>query len=126
MEADVKSKTDIKSNVHGLIDMVEKGQLLEAFEKYYADDVVMQENNDPPRVGKAANREFEKQFVSSVEEVHDSQIKNVAYSPDGDIVMIQSYMDVTMKGKGRQQMEEVAVQTWKDGKISHEKFFYKM
>jgi ketosteroid isomerase-like protein len=125
MEADVKTKVDVKSNVNDLIGMITKGQLLEAFEKYYADDVVMQENNDPPRVGKDANREFEKQFISGVEQVHDSQIKNVAYSTDGKVVMIQSYMDITMKGVGRQQMEEVAVQTWKNGKIVNEKFFYK-
>ena len=115
----------LKSNVNGLLDMVRKGQMLEAFEKYYSEDVVMQENNDPPRVGKAANREFEKQFLSSIEEVHDTQIKNVAYSTDGNVVMIQSFMDVTMKGPGRVQMEEVAVQTWKNGKIVNEKFFYK-
>jgi hypothetical protein len=115
---------DLQLNINGFLDMLQKGQMLEAFEKYYADDVIMQENNEPPRVGKDKNREFEKEFLSGVEAVHDSQIKNVAIDPKKNIAMIQEYMDMTMKGVGRVQMEEVSVQTWKDGKIVHEHFFY--
>jgi hypothetical protein len=85
----------------------------------------MQENNEPPRVGKSQNGEFEKHFLSTIEAVHDSKIKHVAVNPSENVAMIQSYMDATIKGAGRVQMEEVAVQTWKDDKIVHEKFFYK-
>lgn len=116
---------DLKTNVQGLLDLLGKDKMLDAFEKYYADDVVMVENNDPPRVGKAKNREFEKEFLSGIETLHSSEIKNVAYNEDTNVAMIHSFMDVTFKGAGRIQMEEVAVQTWKNGQIVHEKFFYK-
>lgn len=33
-------------------------------------------------------------------------------------------MDATFKGYGRMQMEEVQVQTWRDGQIVQEWFFY--
>jgi len=116
---------DLHSNVNGLVDMLKSGQMLDAFEKYYADDVVMQENNEPPRVGKIKNREFEKDFISNIEAVHDSRIKHIAYNPSENVAMIESYFDATLKGAGRVQMEEVSVQTWKNDKIVHEKFFYK-
>lgn len=116
---------DLQANVNGMIDMLKNGQMLDAFEKYYADDVVMQENNEPPRVGKAKNREFEKEFISNIEAVHDSQIRHVAYNPSENVAMIESFFDATLKGVGRVKMEEVAVQTWENNKIVHEKFFYK-
>jgi hypothetical protein len=45
-----------------LNDLVLQGKPLEAFEKYYHEDVVMQENENTPTVGKVANREREEQF----------------------------------------------------------------
>jgi hypothetical protein len=114
----------IESHVNDLLAMVGKGQMLEAFEKYYAEDVVMQENNEPPRVGKKVNREFEIQFLGSIEAMHGGDVKNIAINEKTGVAMIQSWMDVTMKGAGRYQMEEVAVQQWKNGKIVHEKFYY--
>jgi predicted DNA-binding protein YlxM (UPF0122 family) len=35
--------------------LVLQGKALEAFEKYYHDDVIMQENENAPTVGKQAN-----------------------------------------------------------------------
>jgi len=48
----------IKEDVKEMNDMILAGQIMEAFEKFYADDVVMQENSDEPRVGKEVNREL--------------------------------------------------------------------
>ena len=42
-----------KAAVEDLIAKVVGGKALEAFDRYYADDVTMQENEQPPRVGKA-------------------------------------------------------------------------
>ena len=117
---------DLQSNINGFLDLLKKGQMMDAFEKYYADEVVMQENTEPPRVGKAKNREYQQEFMSTVEAVHDSQVKHVAVNPSENVAMIQSYMDVTLKGQGRVKMEEVAIQTWKGDKIVQEQFFYKM
>ena len=48
-----------KAAVEDLIAKVVGGKALDAFDRYYADDVTMQENEQPPRVGKAACRAFE-------------------------------------------------------------------
>ena len=53
-----------KAAVEDLIAKVVGGKSLEAFDRYYADDVTMQENEQPPRIGKTACRTFEEDFLS--------------------------------------------------------------
>ena len=46
----------LRENVEKLNSMIVEGNGMEAFELYYADDIVMQENDLSPIVGKVANR----------------------------------------------------------------------
>lgn len=114
----------LKENVKELNQMILGGQILEAFEKFYHEDVVMQENETEPRKGKDANREYEKQFVNSVEAWHDAKVKDVAVNEDDNVAMTVFYMDLTFKGGQRAKREQVSVQHWEDGKIKKEKFYY--
>ena len=50
---------NLKEKIEDLNQMILSGKSIDAFEKYYHNDVVMQENNQPPTVGKNANRERE-------------------------------------------------------------------
>ncbi len=103
-------------------DDVLSGKAMEAFEKYYADDVVMQENSEEPRKGKAANRKAEEEFFASVEAWNGGSVK--ASAVNGDVSFSEWEMDVTFKGGHRVKMSQVAVRQWKNGKIVHERFFY--
>jgi ketosteroid isomerase-like protein len=103
-------------------DDVLSGKAMEAFEKYYAEDVVMQENSEEPRRGKAANRKAEEEFFASVEAFNGGSVK--ASAVNGDISFSEWEMDVTFKGGHRVKMSQVAVRHWKNGKIVHERFFY--
>lgn len=105
-----------------LNEMVLSGQAMEAFEQFYADDVVMQENQSPETAGKAANREREIAFFSSIETFHSAGIR--ASAVNGDVSFCEIEMDVTFKGGARVLMAQVAVRRWKDGKIAHERFYY--
>ena len=105
-----------------LNDDVLSGKIMDAFEKYYADDVVMQENSEEPRVGKAANRKAEEEFMSSVEAFNGASVK--ASAVNGDVTFSEWEMDITFKGGKRVTMSQVAVRKWKNGKIAHERFFY--
>jgi ketosteroid isomerase-like protein len=102
--------------------MIQKGEILPAFEKYYADDVVMQENSEPPCNGKLANRAREENFVGSVAQVHDIKLVNSAIN--GDIAFSEWLLDLTFKGGQRAQLAQAAVRRWKDGKVIHERFYY--
>lgn len=63
-----------------------------------------------------------KQFGEMLEEMHGgySNAPQVA----GNHFAVAMGMDVTMKGMGRMQMDEIAVYEVKDGKITREQFFY--
>lgn len=115
--------SDVKTLDAELNHMILSGQVMEAFEKFYAEDVVMQENDDEPRTGKQKNREFEQQFMSSVEQFHGAEL--LASAVNGDVSFSESSWDMTFKGGKRVKMSEVAVRRWEDGKVAHERFYYK-
>ncbi len=98
------------------------GRILDAFDRFYADQVVMQENNAPAVAGKAANREREVKFVESIEQFHSAAILNTAVQ--GDVSFSEWVMDVTFKGGVRVKLEQVAVRKWQKGQITHERFYY--
>lgn len=111
-----------RQHLMGLIEGLTTGKLLEAFDRYYADDVVMSENGatDPNRVGKAANRAYEQFFVEN------SEWFGVRVGPvlaDGDTTAYEMWMDLAFQGQ-RMQRTQWAVQTWKDGRIVRETFHY--
>ena len=107
---------------HKLNEMILGGQILEAFDQFYADDVVMQENKKDPREGKAANRVYEEQFVGSVKEFHGAEV--TAQAASGDVSFTEWWMDITFQDGNRARLEQVAVRRWKNGKVVHERFYY--
>ena len=104
-------------------ELVFGGKAMEAFEDFYAEDVVMQENTETPYVGKAFNRKREQDFFATVEAWHGGAVTSSA--AHGDVSFSESNMDVTLKGVGRIQMAQVAVRRWKNGKLVHERFYHK-
>ena len=98
------------------------GDIMGAFEKYYAEDVVMQENSAEPFAGKAFNREREQQFVNSIAEFHGARVLSAGAS--GDTSFSEWEMDVTFQGGTRYKLAQVAVRTWKDGQVARERFYY--
>jgi ketosteroid isomerase-like protein len=99
-----------------------KGDILGAFDKFYADDVVMQENSAEPTVGKAANRKREEAFLGSVEAFHGAALLSSAVN--GDVTFGEWEFDATYKGAGRFKLTQVATRRWKDGQVVHERFYY--
>lgn len=105
-----------------LNDDVLSGKAMEAFEKYYADDVVMQENSDEPRRGKDVNRKAEEEFFASVEKWNGGSVLSSAVN--GDVSFSEWEYDITFKGGSRVKLNQVAVRRWKNGKIASERFYY--
>lgn len=102
---------------------IERGEGQEAFEEFYAEDVVMMEN-DQPFEGKAVNRQRQIEFANSVEVFHRAAVTSSAVS--GDTSFAEMVFELTFKDGTRVTMEEVAVRRWNDaGQIVHERFYYK-
>jgi ketosteroid isomerase-like protein len=110
--------------IKDVYDMSAKGQLLDAFEKYYHNDVVMVEATGETRKGKDANRKFQKEFMGTVKEFHGMGVKSATSNEDEKTTMVESWMDATMNDGKRMKMEEVAVQKWSGDQIIHERFYY--
>lgn len=112
----------LKSLVAELNEMILGGKILEAFDKFYAEEIVMQDNNYPVREGKATNRLYEEAFVNGLTEFRGARVENVLIS-DG-IAVVEWWFDYTHKDYGVRNYKQVSVQRWKDDKIVEEKFYY--
>src|SRR5262245_45403626 len=99
------------------------GDILNAFEKFYADDIVMQENDTAPFVGKDVNRKREEEFVGSAQEFHGAELLGEAVN--GNTSYSEWEYDVTFKNGTRTKLQQVASRRWKNGQVSHERFYYK-
>jgi len=103
-------------------DLILQGKPLEAFDKYYHDEVVMQENETTPTIGKAANRKREEEFYASITEFRSARPLKIAIGEG--TTMVAWYYDYTHKDWGVRNYTQISVQEWKDGKIIKEQFFY--
>ena len=115
------------TNLERLQDLYAKmgqGQMKEAFEQYYADDVTVVEANGEVREGKAAQRAALVQWESSIKEMHGGGSGSAMSNEEAGVTSIESWFDATFQDGNRAKMEEVAVQQWKDGQIVHERFYY--
>src|ERR1700678_431613 len=112
----------IKAAVEDLIAKVVGGKALDAFDRYYADDVTMQENGQPPRVGKAAWRAFGVGFFFETKAVGTYVCDGYVIS--GNKAFIVYRIDADHADWGTLKMSEVAIQEWSNGKVVREKFVY--
>ena len=105
--------------------LIGQGKMMEAFEKYYHDDIVMVEATGEVRKGKDTNRKFEEEWMANVQKTHGGGVNAITSNEDQKTTMVEVWTDVTYSGQ-RMKMEEVAVQKWDGDKIIHERFYYNM
>ena len=86
---------DIRKDVQGVIDGILTGKILDTFDKYYADKVVMSENGADERVGKATNRQYEEAFLANTE-FHSAKVGAIVV--DGNNAAVEWTFEVTPKG----------------------------
>jgi hypothetical protein len=113
---------DLKATFEDIKTLVLQGKAMEVFEKYYGEDVVMQENETPATIGKAANRDRELEFFAKMVEFRNIELKSVAYGDD--VIISEWFMDYTHADWGKVTHDQVSVQRWQDGKVIHERFYY--
>ncbi len=114
--------TQIAEQVVKLNQMIQEGKIMEAMNTFYADDLVMAENDNTPTEGLAANLVREQAFVDNTT-WYGLELKGVAVGED--ISMVQWVMDFHNTDYGaRMAFNQVAVQRWRDGKIYDERFYY--
>lgn len=116
-------KVSLRERITELNSMIQGGQVLEAFEKFYASDVVIQENENTPTAGKDNCRINEEVFVNGITEFRKANIKNVLVSDNNTVVEWE--FDFTHKDWGVRNYTQLSVQRWNgEGQIINEKFYY--
>ena len=116
------SETTLRHRVNTLNTMIQQGRIMEAMKEFYADDVVMSENDAESTKGLEANLAREQDFVDKTQ-WHGLELKDVVVN--GDTAMVRWWMDFTNAHYGqRLAFTQVAFQKWRDGKIAEERFYY--
>jgi ketosteroid isomerase-like protein len=113
----------LRDRVEELLDFFKTNPPVEqVYERFYDENVVVQENLQPPRVGRAMSIERQQRMNANVKEIHDFKIGTVLV--DGDRSVIEMHIDMTTNDGHRIRIEELGLQTWRDGRIIHERYFY--
>jgi len=108
--------------VERFVGLVEDGKGIAAIDEFYADDASMQENESPPRIGKAVLRAHEAAAQAAVRDLKARCMRPILIA--GDVVVIRWVFDY-LDGKGRSvRFEELAYQRWAGERIAQERFFY--
>jgi ketosteroid isomerase-like protein len=117
---------DIQQVAHRLVELCRAGQYDQAQEELYADAAVSIEGDGQKAEsmvrGMAAIREKGKQWADNLVEVHGGSVSDPVIA-DGWFSVAMG-LDATYKDMGRVAMKEIAVYQVRDGKITHEQFFY--
>jgi len=107
-------------------ELAQTGQWEQIQNELFADNAVSIEppgsQGLPTVEGLSAIKEKGKKFSEMVEEMHGGYSTPPVVG--GKFFSVAMGMDCTMKGMGRQKMDEIAVYEVKDGKIVKEQFFY--
>jgi hypothetical protein len=116
------TQKEIEQSVNDLNGLIIQGKMMEAFEKYYHEDVAMRENNQPPMIGKSANRQRELEFLDNIVEFRGAAAKGTVVAGDTSFVIWD--FDYTHKQWGERKYTQISVQQWKDNRIVQENFYY--
>ena len=108
--------------IERFIARVESNAHVEAIEDFYTEDASMQENMNPPRVGRDALAANERAVLARVRSVQSRCVRPVFV--DGDLVVVRwIFRFEGLDGRVR-ELEELAYQRWRGDRIEQEQFFY--
>ena len=101
---------------------VEQNAHVEAIQEFYAEHASMQENHQPPRVGRDVLVAHEARALARAASVHSQCVRPVFVN--GDHVVIRWIFEFTGHDGSRRRIEELAYQRWEGERIVQEQFFY--
>jgi hypothetical protein len=111
-----------------LVELCREGKYEQAQRELYAEDCASVEPDGlPPGAlgsvkGLKAIYEKTHQFEAMVEAIHANTVSEPVIA--GNWFSVAMSLDMTMKGRGRMVMQEIAVYQVHNGKVVLEKFFY--
>lgn len=113
---------NLQDRLEDLFAYIRGGRILDAINAFYAEDAAMQENDQPPTVGREANLEREKQFLGTVKEWKGFDV--TAKGAGDDVTFYETVMDWITTDGTPVHVEQVVVAKWQDGRIIHERYYH--
>ena len=98
------------------------GKSQEAFERFYDENVVAQENDEPERVGRASWMAARLGYEKLMKKYEARMLANAA---NGDTSFSEWEYNVELEGMGPMKVAQVAVRRWKNDRIVRERFYHK-
>lgn len=109
--------------VEAFVATVEAGDYVGAIERFYAPEASMRENTTSPARGpRDALVEHERGVMGAFAKI--TAARRAPPMISGDRVAVWWRFDFDLHQGGKRVLEEIAWQTWRDGRIVEEVFFY--
>lgn len=118
-----KSISELHSQV---IEYLKQGKFAEGIEDFYAENVSVQENSNPPATGRDTLAANEKEFLKKVTAYHGIEILATAIDDQGGgngVVLYECVMKWEQSDKGAVTVEQAVVERWTNSKISSIRFY---
>jgi hypothetical protein len=110
--------------INAVLEMLKKGQIAEAQEKYFADDVQTQEANGSVVSGKANAKAALATFQAANNVTGFIAYEVGAVAINGNHSFYNVALVLQVNGKDTARIEQVVSTTWKDGKIINERYYH--
>ena len=101
--------------------MIVAGKNRDAFLKFYAEDVIRQENDGPEQKGRDAWMAYFAEMAKNIKRV---EARLLASAVGEDVSLSEWDVSMEMAGQGVMRMKQAAVRTWKNGRIVREVFYH--
>lgn len=109
----------IKAAVAELTDLTLNGNGMDAFDKFYADDLEKADVDGKLITGKAANRQAGLDLLGKITAWRDFSYRGSVVS--GNRAFVIWHLDFDHADLGPTELNEVAIQDWENGKIVRER-----
>ena len=114
----------LESLVREFAELLGKGRSLDAMERFYAPEVAVFENRELARAGKAKCLQYEREALAHQPDAPRFKLSKLAVNDSTGHAFLE-YVVRFRSAQGRpMRLEEVAVQTWENGHIVQERFYY--
>ncbi len=124
MKTLTEQEQKIENNAKAVLDLLAKGEFLEAMDQYLADDVQLIEANAAPKVGKETSIAQEKELLSTVTAFHGYEVKN-GPAVRGNTSFYEAVMKFDTRDGQSHTFEQAVRTTWNDeGKIIEERYYH--
>lgn len=114
----------LREQLTQFIQLVERGQSVEAIERFYADDVVVFENHELARAGRDKSVAYERGALAKQAEPPRTRAVSMACDETTGRAFIEWLIRWKTPEGTWMRLEEVAAQRWSAERIVEERFYY--